>query len=801
MKDSAKILICVGESAAALLGSLNEIDHVRRLAVLPGTMTALGSSASNAAVRLSPLPLPDWDNIKPAYEEGRFFIRKSLFEGGLLKRLAEAFPVQTLSDHFGIVFALDHSDMFASAVIWDVISAVSVMLPPDVKALDAALLVLMGSSAKTDDRSEDTHIKHIKEAEKYAFFKEIKMFREKRDALAFPRFSNRGVVLVDRELLTKDNGILGSLLSVMHERLIHQGPKMNLILGAEVLPKSIITLFETRLAHEVSRHLLSTAQALPHRQLAEHCLMELGVRAEDVISWLEQGERAVGAFLDSSESKSSAELISFVFSQEMDAFASAAKHFQGLLARRDLPGKAANVFFRLFDNSGLTEVREIAACACEIIEKEIATVSGRLYCLEREMPTLEEFIKRTFEATSFKTYLTAKAASARLGQALIFLELIKEDLRQYITRTIDLRIECVKKAQVFMREETERLEAHMRAEGVGEDPLDRLYGLWHRALPKHLIPEEKASEIRVRGIKNEGSGIIRTSDLDQILPGVFLAALRHSVEVDLAQAQPFLSADFLSEEVKEVAVRSLQRMEAGYLRKGENAADSTTYICSPSFRRPINDIGILEPGEPLTALSEQSSGSGIFLLRAFDALAGDSLLPFSEWKADYEMAVEESIPVHVIKSAVYMDEPDEGSGDAQPPDLPPEALLAVATYLKAIERLDDKVCLEAKQARFWGVLWDKEKEKPIPVSIDKMLDLMHADPVLMNILSGIVQARAEASLLKGPTNKTELLDSIRAILKPYGQTPFGGSVERYLEYMEAAFDTLMHSTDNGLSPA
>ncbi len=593
-------------------------------------------------------------------------------------------------------------------------------------------------------------------------------------------------------------------------------------------PSLLAETFQLQLAGDVLTCLASTDGDLDVRP--EDFLHPLGLSHEILLKWVDSRVKELLESLSSPEALSINEFVSFCLRGQNRIFSIAAEHFQPMLSRKDMPGLLGKETAELLSMIGAKNAGDILNRIAQCLSDMIDTFKNDVYRSQQTCSSLETAIRemaaekttsqdmiRDHLADKFlpgytagishsdmealanerahniqRNYMENQFEFMALSQCLIYLECLLEDIRNFIKNAMDVRLAVLQKAASAVNRRIQDHLSLMEEMGMERQNYHDACKSWFASLAADISAEALAQTIRNIGMENPSGKQIFLRHLEQTYSEPFTQALMAFVNKSLLDAGPKSKEIIYVCWLKYCMASRLKRESKDVLSISE-----TTQLLPDFF-----NLQILPQEFPALEISDAIPGGDSRII----ALAPDEFpllchfqqgIPLSylngiqRWFLDYQDAIFEEQPVHVIKSLVYMGEawiPQRTASECTP-----HSLFWMALTLGVLEENAEKVSFPSRRACYWNILWTRSENAPIWLSQQEMIQIMNQNSSLCQEIAERIEGvltrppyenqesrqisetllkndRLQAALQENPTLKSEIIGFIDRIFCNMDQT-------------------------------
>lgn len=741
-----------------------------------------------------PLPgLPDWEELKagvfppssPSSPVWRYLWRRALLSAENIERLSgklQALPKNSAA----LIVTGDMSETFASALLWDVLAAAREMCKP------RFAMALLGLPLATDGGENC--------AGHYALLKEMHYIQHPEESR--PLFKGKvldGTILADREQLLEDlmrgnEGILGWLISELAEDAVDNLKGFSLLLSASFNLLPTVKCLAADTAIEAMERVLGGETA--GHEPDEQTLRETGLDERALLEWVSAEVDALLGDTSAASPQSADELREACQAGERRIAEKASSRFEKMITGSDRPGEMCIVFEGISADLSLRTAKERLHSLEESLEAVHAFLARQVYRCLKERQSLEQFCcmeeeaERGYEAmlrdhlqgtflpprmaavphSDLQTLVNEQRAErqslflrrhfefAAFSQCLLYLDCFLQDVRQVTGGRLNARLMALEEALRVAEARLAEEEVYpMGLVGTLREPRPS----WTDYLAESVRTKIVASlegEIRRRlSLQKEGSRVSTGSLLSFSAESLAGAVLQFATR-KLEETQTPIFEELLKGWMADFAPGVLDRLQRSILGELENQAHGSAVHVQRFAPRSSSDSSQTGTASGMRAEMRRHPGSSQLLAvvhRLLPKVSPGDVKPVESWYLDYMKAIDEQVPVHVFKSIVYLDGPFHEP--AEDLDADPALLVALAKACGAAKPKGLRLIFETMLARYWGVLWDRDREMAIGQTQEKLEEMLQENPELKKLFVDRIYEELTRKMLSDSIDMQEVI--------------------------------------------
>ena len=526
-------------------------------------------------------------------------------------------------------------------------------------------------------------------------------------------------------------------------------------------------------------------------------LHEIGLDRDILTAWVEDQIQEILAVLPKTEPLPLDELISFCLNGQNRILSRSARKFRHLLARNDRPGQLGERFARLLDTVSIQNAVNMLTHLEEHVSEEISHFRDDAYVSQQASEPLETFITNITMADNTTQGMLADHQAGKfmpayaggishsdldklatdqtknaqqiflerhfgfmaLSQCWFYLECIREDIRKFIRPAMEMRSAVFQKAFSTIESQLKDCRARLFEVGIESQAYYEAFCTWFAALDPQLHPESLAEAIRIQGVTTSSDQRLYIRHLEKTYAEPFSQAIKKhlNVQLDAGGSGPKQAA--FSIWLKEHVAPEIQKetRKAMIIPPGSPQPEPINLMVLSRDDSDMDISGIVnETSIPINALLPTESP---VLLHIERGIPLSYLTGIQRWFLDYQDAIFEEQPVHVIKSLVYMGE--AWIPQRTDPEYTPRSLFWMALRLGILEENAEKVSFPSRRASYWNILWNRSENVPIWLSHQGMIQIMTQNSSLCQEIA----ERIEVELTRSPYEYQESGQVAESLLK------------------------------------
>ncbi len=592
-------------------------------------------------------------------------------------------------------------------------------------------------------------------------------------------------------------------------------------------PSLLTETFRLQMVRDIFTCLMSSDKA--SNVYPQTFLHELGLDRDILTTWVEDRVKELLTVLPETEPQPLDELISFCLNGQNRLLSSAARKFRPLLSRNDRPGQLGKKVARLLDTVSIQNAVNMLTHMEDLVSEEISHFGNDAYVSQQASETLETFITNMTLAENTSQGMLADHQAGKfmpayaggishsdldklateqtknaqqifterhfgflaLSQCWFYLECIREDIRKFIRPAMEMRLTVFQKAFSAIESQLKDCRNRLFEMGIENQAYYEAFSVWFAALDSQLHPEPMAEAIRNQGIATSSAQRLYVRHLEKTYAEPFSQAVKEhlNIQLDAGGSGPRQAA--FSSWLKEYIAPEISNgiKNAFIIPPGSPQPEAINLMvlsqadADMDISRIVNETSI-----PINALLSTESP---VLIHIEQGIPLSYLNGIQHWFLDYQDAIFEEQPVHVIKSLVYMGEAWIPQGTV--PEYTPISLFWMALTLGVLEEKAEKVSFPSRRACYWNLLWNRSENAPIWLTQQEMIQIMNQNGSLCQEIaeriegeltrppyeyqksgqvaeSLLIKDRLQPALHENPSLKPEIIRFMDRIFRDIGQT-------------------------------